>query len=77
MRAVVDQKVAGKEVVMAAEAPRAQIIDLFEALKRSIADTKKSAAGSSDAHDDAAPMTPLPMKKAVPRKPAPKKENVG
>lgn len=37
VRAAVDQKVAGEEITVAPEAPRAQIIDLFEALKRSIA----------------------------------------
>ncbi|HEX7671693.1 MAG TPA: Ku protein [Polyangiaceae bacterium] len=78
VRAVVDQKVAGQEVVVAAEAPRAQIIDLFEALKRSIADAKKPASGgdAESAREGAAPMTPRPMKKAVPRK-AVSKKNVG
>jgi DNA end-binding protein Ku len=76
VRAVVDQKVAGKEVVMAAEAPRAQIIDLFEALKRSIADAKKPDAKSA-AKSDEAVMTPRPVKKAEPRKHAAKKTDVG
>jgi DNA end-binding protein Ku len=73
VRAVVDQKVAGQEVVVAAEAPRAQIIDLFEALKRSIADAKKPAGNAESSEEEAAPR---PMKKAVPRKAASKK-NVG
>lgn len=38
VRAVVDQKVEGQEVTIAPEAPKAQIIDLFEALKKSVAD---------------------------------------
>jgi DNA end-binding protein Ku len=33
----VEQKVAGQEVTLAPEAPKAQIIDLFEALKQSLA----------------------------------------
>jgi DNA end-binding protein Ku len=33
----VEQKVAGEQVVMAPEAPRAHVIDLFEALKQSLA----------------------------------------
>ena len=77
VRQAVDQKVAGKEIVMAAEAPRAQIIDLFEALKRSIADTKKSANNGAPETDEAAPMTPRPVKKAEPRKSPAKKKDVG
>ena len=37
VRAAVEQKVAGKEITIAEEAPKAQVIDLFEALKRSLA----------------------------------------
>jgi len=33
----VDQKVAGEQVTVAPEAPRAHVIDLFEALKQSLA----------------------------------------
>jgi DNA end-binding protein Ku len=36
VRAAVEQKVQGEEVTVAAEAPKAQIIDLFEALKKSL-----------------------------------------
>jgi DNA end-binding protein Ku len=36
VRAAVDQKVQGEEITVAPEAPKAQIIDLFEALKRSL-----------------------------------------
>ena len=71
VRAAVEQKVAGKEVTVAAEAPRAQIIDLFEALKKSIAEAKKPAAGAEEesAHKAA-------MKKAEP-KAAPRKKQTG
>ena len=43
--AAVQQKVAGEEITVAPEAPKAQIIDLFEALKKSLAggDAKDSA----------------------------------
>jgi DNA end-binding protein Ku len=38
VREAVDQKVAGEEITVAPEAPKAQIIDLFEALKKSLAE---------------------------------------
>lgn len=41
VRAAVEQKVAGQELMVAPEAPKAQIIDLFEALKRSISAAKE------------------------------------
>lgn len=43
VRAAIEQKVAGKEVVASPEAPKAQIIDLLEALKQSVAATKQAA----------------------------------
>jgi DNA end-binding protein Ku len=44
VRAAIEQKVAGKEIVVASEAPQAKIIDLLEALKQSVAATKEAAA---------------------------------
>ena len=41
VQAAVDQKVAGQEITLAPEEPKAQIIDLFEALKKSISATKE------------------------------------
>jgi DNA end-binding protein Ku len=38
VRAAVDQKVAGEEITISPEQPKAQIIDLFEALKRSLSE---------------------------------------
>jgi DNA end-binding protein Ku len=57
----VEQKVLGKQLQLAPEAPRAQIIDLFEALKQSL------AKGSEEAD------RPLPPKKAANDEAAPKK----
>jgi len=37
VRAAVEQKAAGQEITIAPEAPKAQIIDLFDALKRTLA----------------------------------------
>ncbi len=48
VRAAVEQKVAGQEITVAPEAPRAQIIDLFEALKRSLSETEARAANQPD-----------------------------
>jgi DNA end-binding protein Ku len=41
VRAAVEEKVAGQEITVAPEAPRAQIIDLFEALKKSLAEAPR------------------------------------
>ncbi len=73
VRAAVEQKVAGEQIVVSAEAPRAQIIDLFEALKKSIAEAKKPGKAS----EEEAPMTPRPMKKAEPAKSPSKKKHAG
>lgn len=69
VRAAVDQKVAGKEVVVSSEAPRAEIIDLFEALKKSLAQGK-----AAPAREEEAPVTPRPVKKAEPKAPASKEK---
>jgi DNA end-binding protein Ku len=41
VREAVEQKVAGQEITIAPEAPRAQIIDLFDALKKTLAEGPK------------------------------------
>jgi DNA end-binding protein Ku len=66
VRAAVEQKVAGQEVTIAPEAPRAQIIDLFEALKRSLAETETRVANQPE------PLKP-PKKVASEAQAAPKK----
>jgi DNA end-binding protein Ku len=85
VRAAVEQKVAGKEVVVSAEAPRAQIIDLFEALKKSIAEAKKpgkaephaSGADKSAKAEQTEEAAPRPVKKAEPTKAAGRKKRAG
>jgi DNA end-binding protein Ku len=77
VRAAVDQKVAGKEVVVSAEAPRAQIIDLFEALKKSIAEAKKPGTGAKAAAEEEVPATPPTVKKAAAAKPHGRKKQAG
>jgi DNA end-binding protein Ku len=62
VRTAVDQKVAGQEITVAEEAPRAQIIDLFEALKRSL-----GAAKPGEEKKDESPASAKPVKKAAPR----------
>jgi DNA end-binding protein Ku len=77
VRAAVDQKVAGKEVVVSAEAPRAQIIDLFEALKKSIAEAKKPERPAAPAAEEEAALPARPPKKAEGAKAPSKKKHVG
>ncbi len=58
VRAAVDKKIAGEEVVTTPEAPKAQIIDLLEALKRSVAQVEANApvaAASAPAAEEAPP----------------------
>ena len=59
VREVVDKKIAGQEITMVAEQPRAQIIDLFEALKQSLDQGKPPPSSEVE---------PRPVKKAAPRK---------
>lgn len=68
--AAVEQKIAGNEVTVAEEAPKAQIIDLLEALKRSVAATMTTAAppkASEPPADDAEESPGKGPKKAAPR----------
>lgn len=71
----VEEKVAGSEITVAPEAPRAQIIDLFEALKKSLADVKKA-----DNDPEEAPLKPPAKAKeegAAPAKRSRKKKTAG
>lgn len=64
VRAAVEQKTAGKEVRLVQEVPRAQIIDLFEALKQSLAEAQGGAEKAAGAEQDA---EVKPKKAAAPR----------
>lgn len=71
---VVDQKVAGQEITLAPEQPKAQIIDLFEALKKSLAQGGDSGAAEAKPEGkktEAKKAKAKPVKKA---EPAAKKE---
>ena len=80
--AAVEQKAAGQEVTTAPEAPQAQIIDLFEALKRSLGEKAPAAAGAADAsrasNEDSGPESPRkPLKKAAIRRASKDKKATG
>jgi DNA end-binding protein Ku len=66
VKTAVEQKIAGKEITVSEEAPKAQIIDLFEALKRSL------ATGAAPP-----PAAAKPVKKAEPREKKSKKAAEG
>jgi DNA end-binding protein Ku len=59
VHAAVEQKTAGQEVRLVQEVPRAQIIDLFEALKQSLA----QAQGDDGAEAEVKPKKALPRAK--------------
>lgn len=77
--AAVEQKVAGEEISVTAAEPEAQIIDLFEALKRSLGGSATTSANTTTAEEEAAPdaaaveETSPALKKASSRKPREKK----
>jgi DNA end-binding protein Ku len=74
VKTAVEQKIAGQEVALAPEQPTAQIIDLFEALKRSLSDASGAAndapAGKQASSVEEPADEAKPPKKAVPRKTA-------
>jgi len=53
MQAAIDRKIEGQEITTAPEQPRAQIIDLMEALKASLA-AKQTGAGDAEAPESPA-----------------------
>lgn len=82
VKAAVEQKVAGEEVTAAPEAPKAQIIDLLEALKRSVAQAANQSTPppADEAPDSAPPAVSKGPRKASPRAadaPAKKKKKSG
>lgn len=72
VRAAVEEKVAGKEITVAPEAPKAQIIDLFEALKKSLADAE--AGGGEAAESKSDDVTAKPPKKVASRRKSSKRK---
>jgi len=66
--AAVEEKIAGREVTVAPEAPQAQIIDLFEALKRSLGTAPASTPASAS---EAPPPSGLRKPAAAPATVAP------
>jgi DNA end-binding protein Ku len=75
--AAVEQKVAGQQVHVAQEVPKAQVIDLFEALKQSLEQAQAGGGTGAKGPVKASPEQPTeaeeevsarPVKKAVPRK---------
>src|SRR6185503_17722959 len=79
VKAAVEQKVAGQEVTVPPEQPPAQIIDLFEALKRSLSEAGSAAndaatptgqRAAAEASEGEGAGEAKPPKKAVPRKSA-------
>ena len=80
VKEAVEKKIAGEDVQAAPEAPKAQIIDLLEALKRSVAqanDTKPSIAKAADSAPAPASVPAVAKggpKKAEPREKAEKKK---
>jgi len=64
----VERKIAGEEVSAQPEAPKAQIIDLLEALKRSVAAAE--SAPKNDGGESVPPSVSKGPKKAEPREEA-------
>lgn len=67
VRALIQRKIEGEEITsaLAAEQPRAQVIDLMEALKASLGSPKGRTSSSK-----AAPVAKMPIKTEAKRKPA-------
>lgn len=70
VRAAVDQKVSGQEVHVAQEVPKAQIIDLFEALKQSLVQAQGDSGSANETEGEEEALRPKPPGKAVPRRQA-------
>jgi DNA end-binding protein Ku len=79
VRGAIEQKVSGHEITTAPEAPRAQVLDLLEALTRSLGQSAAPANESKKPAEESAPASAKPPKKAVPRKgaDADKKKSTG
>lgn len=76
VKEAVEKKIAGEEVQVAPEAPKAQIIDLLEALKRSVAQAGEATPSANKAAnvEQAAEAAPALPAKGGPRKAEPRGE---
>ena len=79
VREAIEQKVSGNEIVSSPEQPKAHVLDLLEALTRSLVQTAAPAneaptVEASAQEEEKAPMSAMPPKKAVPRKAAAEKK---
>ncbi len=85
VRSAVEQKVAGEQVTVAEEAPKAQIVDLLEALKRSLGTSANTtattpvvaAAAAEDSPPSSRALKPPKKAAARPAKKAPTKAGTG
>src|SRR5262249_12434404 len=68
VEAAVEQKAAGQEITTLPEQPQAEIIDLFEALKRSLKEPGAIAANQPAAAEPAPVEEPMGIKKAPAKK---------
>jgi DNA end-binding protein Ku len=75
--AAVDRKVAGEQIHVSQEVPKAQVIDLFEALKQSLEQVQGPGGGvkaananapAAESSEEAEEEKARPVKKAAPRK---------
>ncbi len=66
--AAVEKKVRGQEIHAAPEVPKAQVVDLFEALKQSLSEAQQGAGPGAAAREDAEKsddeVSPRPVRKA-------------
>lgn len=78
LRDAIEQKVTGQQIHVSREQPTAQIIDLFEALKRSLKVEPKNEQPSATEAGESAPLDQVkPLKKAEPRAPRARKPATG
>ena len=67
---LIQRKIQGEEITAPAEEPKAQVIDLMEALRKSLGGSAPKPAAKTSASTKAAPAAKLPIKARQERKPA-------
>jgi DNA end-binding protein Ku len=65
VQAAVEQKVAGQQITVAPEQPKAQIIDLFEALKKSLSEVQEEKGKPEGKDERKGEVAARPLKKAT------------